>query len=130
LLKPPLSKFFPPRGNYVRFRLSPEVVIGLGARVKHPGESWNGDTVELSAVKRTTPDEMDAYERLLGDAIDGENMLFTRADAVDAAWAIVEPVLGNETPAYEYEPETWGPAEADQVISDFGRWADPKEKIG
>jgi glucose-6-phosphate 1-dehydrogenase len=126
LKKPPLAKFFPHRGNYVRFRLNPEVEIGIGARIKHPGEAWNGETVELSAVKRSTSDEMDAYERLLGDALEGENMLFTRADAVDAAWAIVEPVLDNETPAYEYQPETWGPAEADQVTSDFGQWANPK----
>ncbi len=129
LKKPPLSKFFPHRGNYFRFRLNPEVAIGIGARIKHPGESWNGDTVELSVVKRSTTDEMDPYERLLGDALDGENMLFTRADAVDAAWAIVEPVLDNATPVYEYEQDTWGPPEADQVISDFGHWADPKDKV-
>lgn len=127
LKKPPLAKFFPHRGNYMRFRLNPDVSIALGARVKHPGEAWNGDTVELSALKRPTSDEMDAYERLLGDAIDGESTLFTRADAVDAAWAIVEPVLGNATPVYEYEPSAWGPAEADQIVSDFGRWNDPKE---
>jgi glucose-6-phosphate 1-dehydrogenase len=129
LKKPPLAKFFPHRGNYFRFRLNPDVAIGIGARIKHPGESWNGDTVELSVVKRASSDEMDPYERLLGDALDGENILFTRADAVDAAWAIVEPILDNETPIYEYEPDTWGPAEGDQIITDFGHWADPKEKM-
>jgi glucose-6-phosphate 1-dehydrogenase len=127
LKKPPLAKFFPHRGNYFRFRLNPDVSIAIGARIKHPGESWNGDTVELSALKRSTSDEMDAYERLLGDAIDGESMLFTRADAVDAAWAIVEPILGNSTPAYEYEPGTFGPGEADQVIGEAGHWVDPKD---
>jgi glucose-6-phosphate 1-dehydrogenase len=129
LKKPPMAKFFPHHGNYFRFRLNPEVAIGIGARVKHPGESWNGDTVELSVVKHANRDEMDAYERLLGDALEGENMLFTRADAVDAAWAIVEPILGNITPAYEYEPASWGPSEAEQLTSDYGHWSNPKETM-
>lgn len=126
LKRPPLAKFFPHHGNYFRFRVSPEVVIGMGARIKHPGEAWTAETVELSAVKRSDTDEMDPYERLLGDALEGETMLFTRADAVDAAWAVVQPVLGNVTPVFTYEPETWGPPEADQLVSDYGRWHAPR----
>lgn len=130
LKRPPIAKFFPHHGNYVRFRLGPEVSIGIGARVKQPGEAWNGETVELSAMQRPDSDEMDPYERLLGDAMDGEGILFTRADAVEAAWQIVQPVLGpNTTPVFEYDPGTWGPREADLLVADFGGWHVPQEKM-
>jgi glucose-6-phosphate 1-dehydrogenase len=128
LKRPPIAKFFPNHGNYVRFRLSPQVTIGMGARIKQAGENWNGDTVELSAVKEVNSDEMDPYERLLGDAIDGEGILFTREDAVDAAWKIVQPVLGNGTPVFEYDQQSWGPREADLLVADFGGWHTPKVK--
>jgi glucose-6-phosphate 1-dehydrogenase len=127
LKKPPIAKFFPNQGNYVRFRLSPEVIIGIGARIKNPGDDWTGQTTELSAVKQQTTDEMDPYERLLGDAMDGEGILFTREDAVEAAWQIVQPVLGNVTPIFEYEPKSWGPREADQLIAEYGGWHCPRE---
>jgi glucose-6-phosphate 1-dehydrogenase len=129
LKRPPIVKFFPNQGNYVRFRLSPEVLIGIGARIKKPGEAWNGETVELSAVKQSTGDEMDPYERLLGDAMDGEGILFTREDAVEAAWQIVQPILGNHTPVFEYEQHSWGPREADLLVAEFGGWHDPQEKM-
>lgn len=129
LKRPPIAKFFPNHGNYVRFRLGPQVTIGMGARVKRPGEAWTGETVELSAVQRQNSDEMDPYERLLGDAMDGEGILFTRADAVEAAWQIVQPVLGtNTTPVFEYEPASWGPREADLLVADFGGWHVPEER--
>jgi len=129
LKRPPIARFFPNQGNYIRFRLGPQVTIGIGARIKHPGDAWNGDTVELSAVKQQDPDEMDPYERLLGDAMDGEGILFTRADAVEAAWQIVQPVLGaSATPVFEYEQGTWGPREADLLVSDYGGWHVPAEK--
>jgi glucose-6-phosphate 1-dehydrogenase len=128
LKRPPIVKFFPNQGNYVRFRLSPEVLIGIGARIKKPGEAWNGETIELSAVEQPTGDEMDPYERLLGDAMDGEGILFTREDAVEAAWQIVQPILGNHTPVFEYEQKTWGPREADQLVAEFGGWHDPQVK--
>ena len=130
LKRPPIARFFPHQGNYVRFRLSPDVTIGMGARVKVPGESWIGETVELSAVQQPTNDEMDPYERLLGDAIDGEGILFTRADAVEAAWQIVQPVLGpNTSPVFEYEQGTWGPREADLLVAEYGGWHTPREKM-
>ena len=70
--------------------------------------------------------EMTPYERLLGDAIRGDAMLFVREDAVEAAWRVVDPVLGNKTPVHEYEPNTWGPAETDQIIVADGGWQNPK----
>ncbi|MSQ93393.1 MAG: glucose-6-phosphate dehydrogenase [Gemmataceae bacterium] len=127
LKRPPIAKFFPNQGNYFRFRLNPQVTIGIGARIKHPGEAWNGQTTELTAVKPQDSDEMDPYERLLGDAMDGEGILFTREDAVEAAWQIVQPVLGNQTPVFEYEPGSWGPREADVLVEDFGDWHTPAE---
>ena len=113
----------------MRFRLSPDVLIGIGARIKKPGEAWTGETVELSAVKQPSADEMDPYERLLGDAMDGEGILFTREDAVEAAWQIVQPILGNLTPVFEYEQKTWGPREADLLVADYGGWHDPVVKM-
>ncbi len=129
LKRPPIAKFFPQHGNYVRFRLGPQVSIGIGARVKQAGESWNGETVELSAVQQQDSDQMDPYERLLGDAMDGEGILFTRADAVDAAWHIVQPVLGaSATPVFEYDQGTWGPREADLLVAEYGGWHVPAAK--
>ena len=110
--------------DYVRFRLSPNVTISLGARVKLPGEAMVGEAVEL-LVRHMAGDEMTPYERLLGDAIRGDAMLFVREDAVEAAWRVVDPVLGNKTPVHEYEPNTWGPAEADQIIVADGGWHNP-----
>jgi glucose-6-phosphate 1-dehydrogenase len=129
LKRPPIAKHFPNMGNYVRFRLGPEVSIGVGARIKHPGEAWHGDTVEFSVLHERHADEMDPYERLLGDAMDGEGVLFTREDAVEAAWQIVQPVLGNHTPAFEYEQGSWGPREADLLVAEYGGWHVPQEKV-
>jgi glucose-6-phosphate 1-dehydrogenase len=125
---PPLSVFDAapsPDGDYVRFRLSPDVSISWGARVKVPGESMVGESVELLA-QHMAGDEMTPYERLLGDAIRGNSMLFVREDAVEAAWRVVDPVLETETPVLEYEPNTWGPAEADRIISADGGWRNPE----
>ncbi len=110
--------------NYFRFGLSPSVFIALGAGVKKPGEILAGDSVELM-VHEATADDMTPYERLLGDAIHGDPMLFVRQDSVDAAWAIVDPVLGNATPVPTYEPGSWGPSEADRLVAP-GAWRDPE----
>jgi len=126
LRRPPLAKNFPEFGNYVRFRLSPEVVIAIGARILKPDETKPTlMPVELSAVRYPGGDEMDPYERLLGDAMAGDAMLFAREDAVEAAWAAVQPILGNATSIHEYEPGTWGPAEADRLTADVGGWHNP-----
>ena len=88
-----------------------------------------GEAVEL--VARHQPgDEMAPYERLLGDAIRGDPALFVREDAVEAAWKVVDAVLGNVTPVYAYTPNTWGPPEADQIITHDGGWHNPIPKTG
>lgn len=110
--------------DYVRFRLSPNVTIALGARAKLPGEAMVGEAVEL-VVRHMAGDEMTPYERLLGDAIRNDAMLFVREDAVEAAWRVLDPVLGDTTPVHEYEPNTWGPAESDQIIVADGGWHNP-----
>jgi glucose-6-phosphate 1-dehydrogenase len=114
----------PPQSNYYRFRLSPDVLISLGARAKVPGEAMWGEGVEL--IVRTHPaDEMPPYERLLWDAMRGDPSLFVREDSVEAAWSVVDPVLGNMTPVYEYATNTWGPPEADRIIEREGGWHNP-----
>ncbi len=115
--------------NHLRFRLSPEVAIALGARVKTPGEAMKGRGVELLMLSRPS-DDMPPYERLLGDALEGDAALFTREDAVDAAWRVVDPVLGNVVPVHEYEPNTWGPPQTDQLIAANGGWHNPKPTEG
>jgi len=126
LRRPPLAKNFPDFGNYYRFRLSPDVVIAVGARILKPNEERPTlMPVELSAVRYPAGDEMDPYERLLGDAMVGDAMLFAREDAVEVAWTVVQPILGNVTPVHEYQPGTWGPAEADRLATDVGGWHNP-----
>jgi glucose-6-phosphate 1-dehydrogenase len=129
LKRPPVMKLAPGTGNYFRLRLSPEVHIAIGARVKKPGEAMISEPTELSLVHQPTGDEVSAYERLLGDAMDGDPTMFARKDAVEAAWAVVEPVLGDKTPLHEYEPGTWGPSEADRLTRDVGGWARPRDGV-
>ena len=126
LKRPPLTKLAPGKGNYFRLRLGPDVGIALGARVKTPGEAMRGESSELSLVHHASGDEMEPYERLLGDAMVGDASLFAREDAVEAAWAIVDPILGDATPVHDYDPGTWGPAEANRLTADVGGWADPR----
>lgn len=115
----------PPRSNYYRFRISPIVKISLGARAKKPGGAMKGEEVELVAVRQEL-DGMTPYERLLGDAMKGDETLFVREDSVEAQWRIVDPVLGNVTPLYEYAPHTWGPPQEDRLIDQDGGWANPE----
>ena len=121
-----LSEAGPLAPNYLRMRVSPTVSIALGARTKNAGERMVGRPVELY-VCNNHPDEMSAYERLLGDALDGEAMLFARQDAVEAAWHIVEPVLSHRDPVCVYEAGTWGPPEADLVLAG-GNWHNIRAK--
>ena len=113
------------QSNYFRFRLSPEVVISEGARVKRPGEEMVGDAVELVA-RHSLAGEKSPYERLLGDAIRGDASLFTRDDGVEAAWRVVDPILHSAVPVEAYEPGTWGPAAARAVVAGDEGWHDPK----
>jgi len=125
LKRPPLRKLSPRDANYYRFRLSPDVIIAVGAQIKRPGEMMVTEPTELKVVQRPEGEEMDAYERLLGDAMAGDHLLFTRQDAVEAQWAIVQPILGDVTPIHEYQPGTWGPAEADRLTTEVGGWHSP-----
>jgi glucose-6-phosphate 1-dehydrogenase len=116
------------RGNYVRLRVSPAVQIALGARTKTPGEGMKGEQVELlvaEGAEQGQAGRMEAYERLLGDAIAGDATLFARQDVVEAAWAIVDPVIHGPSPMYDYDPGTWGPAEADALVEQIGGWNTP-----
>jgi glucose-6-phosphate 1-dehydrogenase len=125
LRKPPLAKMGADGRNYFRFRLGPDIELSLGGRVKRPGPLMVPMSVELSAVKYNTSDEMEAYERLLTDAMKGDQLLFVRQDAVEAAWAIVEPILGDCCPTEMYEPGTWGPPDSRELAADIGGWHDP-----
>lgn len=114
----------PAQSNFVRFRLSPDVVIGLGARAKAPGEKMVGEEVELIATHQHAG-EMTPYQRLLSDALSGDQTMFAREDAVEASWKAVDPILGNQTPIHEYEPNTWGPSESDKQLAPPGGWHAP-----
>jgi glucose-6-phosphate 1-dehydrogenase len=114
----------PGRPNYFRFRLGPNVMIALGTRAKAPGEAMAGEEIELN-VLHERGDEMDAYERLIGDAMRGDPALFSRQDSAEAQWRIVDPIIGSDTPLYGYDPDTWGPQQADDIAKKFGGWRDP-----
>lgn len=130
-LKPPPQDLFADsvpttgRANYLRFRLAPNSAIALAARVKHAGREFVGDQRELYLVERQ-PGEETPYERLLGDALVGDGALFTREDAVEAAWSVVEPVLSAHPTCRPYEQGSWGPKEADALIAPNGNWHNPK----
>ena len=128
LKRPPVAIFDPidaARSNYFRFRLSPEVVISLGARVKRPGEQMIGEPVELVARHAAAGDRT-AYERLIGDAFRGDPTLFTRDDVVEAAWRVIDPVLRDPPPVEPYAPGTWGPPAARAIVAGAEGWHDPK----
>lgn len=127
-LRPPPTHVFgdlgPEQPNYVRFRVGPDVAIALGAHAKKVGPHMQGREVELF-VSQQQGDEMDAYERLISEALIGDTAHFARQDEVEAAWAIVDPVLGLTTGPYEYTPGTWGPQQADHLISGPCSWHNP-----
>ncbi len=111
--------------NYLRFRLSPNAVIALAARVKRNGKEFVGDQRELCLIDERQGQES-PYARLLGDALAGNGALFTREDAVDAAWRVIDPVLTQHPRAIAYERGSWGPREADALIASDGCWHNPR----
>ena len=126
LKQPPLRRF-PNQNNYFRFRLGPDLSINLGAQIKRPGAEMVSMPVELSAVQLDLSGELMPYERLLTDAMRGDPLLFVRQDAVEAAWAIVDPILGPDTtPMHSYSNGSWGPPEADRLVADIGGWHNPE----
>jgi glucose-6-phosphate 1-dehydrogenase len=111
--------------NHCRMRISPDIAIAIGANVIAAGQETVSESAEMLASRHPRADEMDAYERVLGDAMAGDPTLFAREDNVEEAWRIVDPVLKAGTPVYEYEPGTWGPKEVDQSVTPPGGWQSP-----
>jgi glucose-6-phosphate 1-dehydrogenase len=132
-MKPPPQRLFADSapvtglGNYLRFRLSPSSAVALAARVKRAGKEFIGDQRELYLAEEQ-PGEETPYERLLGDAMAGDGALFTREDAVEAAWAVVDPVLKTHKRIRPYRRGSWGPHEADALIAADGCWHNPKPR--
>lgn len=114
-----------PARNYLRFRISPEMTIAMGATIMGQSETLRGESVEMVATHRSGPDEMDAYERVLGDAMNGDSSHFAREDYVEEGWRIVDPVLQNPPPVQQYEPRTWGPSSAESAVAPPGGWHNP-----
>ena len=112
--------------NYFRFRVSPNVTAAFGLTVMDQQERMIGEQTELVASHYPGAEEMDAYERVLGDAMAGDATLFAREDYVEEAWRIVDPVLKAGTPIYEYEPGSWGPSEVEERVSPVGGWHNPR----
>ena len=129
-LKPPPQRLFADaatatgQGNYFRFRLSPNAAIALAARVKRPGQEYIGEQRELFLLEELAGEET-PYERLLDDAMKGDGGLFTREDAVEAAWVVVDQVLKHHHRVRTYKPGTWGPKQADALIAADGGWHNP-----
>ncbi|MEP6537985.1 MAG: glucose-6-phosphate dehydrogenase [Bryobacteraceae bacterium] len=129
-LKPPPQRLFADSasatggGNYLRFRLSPNSAVALAARVKLVGKEFVGEQRELFLSEEQFGEES-PYERLLGDAMIGDGALFTRENAVEAAWAVVDPVLKKHQRVRPYRRHTWGPKEADAIIPSDGHWHNP-----
>ncbi len=126
-LRPPCAIFStePPPANYVRFRISGDPVIAIGASIKTAGDQLRGCAIELIADQECGEDDMLPYEELLGDAMAGNQTWFAREDYVEEAWRIVDPILDCKV-LYPYEPGGWGPAEAEKLVASTGGWSDPK----
>ena len=112
------------RSNYLRFRISPDVAIAMGMTVMAPGEKLTGEAAEMVGSRQLDAQEMDAYERVLGDAMAGDTTHFAREDYVEEAWRIVDPLLKKATPVYAYEQKSWGPSQVEQVTPPGG-WQNP-----
>jgi glucose-6-phosphate 1-dehydrogenase len=122
---PTMFRDFDLKSNYCRFRISPDIVLAFGLNAISPQDESVCLSRELMASRHPAADEMDAYERVLGDAMTGDATLFAREDYVAEAWRIVDPFLKTGTPVYEYEPKTWGPSEVEQRLTPNGGWQNP-----
>jgi glucose-6-phosphate 1-dehydrogenase len=114
-----------PGRNYMRFRISPEMEIAIGTIVMGGTEALGGTAVEMIASRQPCPEEMEAYERVLGDAMAGDPSHFARQDYVEEAWRIVDPVLKADTPVEEYEKNTWGPPQVESQVAPESGWHNP-----
>jgi glucose-6-phosphate 1-dehydrogenase len=122
---PTMYHGFDLKPNYCRLRISPDISFAIGANVIAPGQDTVSTVAEMLGTEHPSAADMDAYERLLGDAMAGDATLFAREDHVEEAWRIVDPVLRAPTPLYEYEPGSWGPKEAERSVSPAGGWQTP-----
>ena len=125
--RPPRETFgeaVPSGSCHMRMRISPDIVIALGLRIKAAGDRMTGEDVELTVTSRGGA-HSSPYERLLGDALEGRQELFASEDGVKASWRIVDPVLGDVTPVHMYDPGMWGPSEAERLLGDDGPWINP-----
>ncbi|MBS0638441.1 MAG: glucose-6-phosphate dehydrogenase [Acetobacteraceae bacterium] len=130
--RPPRETFneiVPTKAGHLRMRISPDVNIGMGVRVKLPGDRMVGEDVEMILTQQA-PSFTPPYQRLLGDAIRGIGELFGRDDIIDAQWRVVEAILDNVTPVYRYKPGTWGPDEAEALVEGHARWHNPRPAEG
>jgi glucose-6-phosphate 1-dehydrogenase len=122
---PTMFRSFDLASNYCRLRISPDITFAIGANVVAPDRETSSAVAEMLGTHIPTPAEMDAYERVLGDAMRGDPTLFAREDYVEEAWRIVDPVLKERTPVFPYEPGTWGPREVDASVTPPGGWQNP-----
>ena len=125
LKRPPRAKVFAGQGNYLRLRVTPDLDIAMGVRVRQSEELFRGESTELSLARHFGEDEKGAYDRLLSAALQGDGTLFTREDAVAEAWRIVDPLLKGDSAVYEYDSGTWGPRAAERIAADVGGWHAP-----
>jgi glucose-6-phosphate 1-dehydrogenase len=123
---PTMYEGFDLKPNYCRLRIGPDIAIALGANVIAPGHETVSACTEMLASSHPRADEMDAYERLLGDAMEGDATLFAREDYVEEAWRIVDPALRADTPVSAYEPGTWGPPDIDRKALPAAGWQNPE----
>jgi len=112
------------RENHLRLRVNPDVTIAMGMTIMGANDEMAGQSTEMLASHNPTPEEVDAYERLLTAVMDGDSTLFARQDYVEEAWRIVDPVLAEDTPLDFYEPQSWGPRSAAQIAPQGG-WRNP-----
>jgi glucose-6-phosphate 1-dehydrogenase len=130
LRRPPRNLFSgtePGQANRLRFGLGPDLSIAMRAMIRKPGLNWELEDVEMVACREASvEDEVAAYRDLLRSAIQGDAIPFARSDGVETQWRVVEPVLGNVTPAYEYAPGTWGPKESESLVETYGGWIPPQ----
>jgi glucose-6-phosphate 1-dehydrogenase len=129
LRRPPATNFNTESGpqNYVRMRISPEMTIAMAVSATDPDDAKGRRAIEMIATRHTEPQEMEAYERVLTDAMAGDPTLFARQDYVEEAWRIIDPMLRNLPRVLSYDPHTWGPS--DQGIMPPGGWDDPRPEV-
>jgi glucose-6-phosphate 1-dehydrogenase len=122
---PAIFSEVPLPSNHMRFRVTPNLQIAIGALVKRAGERLEGEQIELLISEESDPTELGAYGELLYDAIQGDSARFARQDYVEESWRIVDPVLTGAGPVFSYEPGTWGPSEASRLVDAVGGWNNP-----